>query len=149
VTEYGMLYNQKKHSDPSVSRMEWKEPSGRMEVQTDGVGDVRKLQLFGSFVFGTSKSAAPYHHLQMGNADTYFVVNTVTDQITEFATVEELQREATKRGVRLELQPIYDVYRQYRFTWFDTLAAILLFVPPFLSFFGLVWWIVQLRKNRW
>jgi len=148
VTEYGMLYNQKKHSDPSVSRMEWKEPSGHLEVQTDGVENVRKLQLFGPYVFGSSDSAAPDHRLQIDKADSYFVLNTVNDQKTEFAPVEELQREATKRGVRLELQPIYAVYRHYRFTWFDTLAAILLFVPPFLSFSGLVWWIRQLRKNR-
>jgi WD40 repeat protein len=148
TTEYGMLFNRKKHSEPYVSSDSWQEPSGQWVSESDGVGDVRRLQLVRQFVFGRSATRSPEHHFQIDKADKFFLLDTKTDKQTEFASYQELQKAAENIGVQLKLQPIFDVYRQYRFTWFDNFAAALSFGPPILAFGFLISWIVKLRKGR-
>jgi len=61
--------------------------------------------------------------------DRYFLLDTRIGTRTDFATEDGLRTAASRLGIALKLEPIFEVYRRYRFTWFDTMAAILLFAP--------------------
>jgi hypothetical protein len=49
--------------------------------------------------------------------------------------------------ITIRLEPIGDVYRRYRFTWFDAVAAVLIFGVPCIRAYLLFRAILQIRKS--
>jgi hypothetical protein len=102
------------------------------EASREGaIEGVRELQISGSNIFGGSDSQSFQHFGQDSiSMDRYFAVDTRSGKATNFANEEALRVSASQLGVTLKLEPIFKVYRRYRFTWFDGLATALLFLPP-------------------
>jgi len=65
---------------------------------------------------------------------SYFLLNSISNERTQFASLDELRAATVHLGITLALEPINRVYSKYRFTWFDALAAVLFVGPPLLGF---------------
>jgi hypothetical protein len=63
----------------------------------------------------------------------------------DFKTLEGLSDSARQSDITLSLVPIGDLYSQYRFTWFDAFAGVLLVLPPLTALALLTRWTVRLR----
>lgn len=138
VTEYGMLYNARTSPDGSAGICI---SEGKSEY--DGVVGVCKLQIADRYLFGFSDENAAY----MGGGKRYFLLDTRTDSQKSFKTEQELRQAAKKVGIELRLEPIFDAFKRYRYTWFDTFADVLGLVPPVLGFGYLIFWIIKKRKE--
>lgn len=136
VTDQGIVYNPKTqpYGDGVVSR-------------DDAVFGVRQLQVSKNLIFGASDSG---YFGQIGkdsnNVDTWFELNTAKKTHTEFKSLDELRRRAASEGVVLQLRPFASVFGDYRYTWFDYLAGVLLLLLPAVGFFLLARWVWRLRR---
>ena len=109
---------------------------------------VRKLQVSGTHIFGARDSNYSDHIGQDSIAvDTYFDLDTAKGAITEFKSIEDLRQRASNEGVQINLRNFYDVYREYRFTWFDYCALATLLIVPALGFLFLARWVWRVRKR--
>lgn len=137
VTGQGTVYNPKT------------QPKGVGVVSTpDDEFGVRKLQVAGNLIFG-ARDSHYFRHLGEGSTavDRWFELNTKTGSRVEYSSLGALRESAAAQGVRLHLRDFYAVYSQYRFTWFDALAALILVVVPLGAFSLLVWWIWGIRRE--
>jgi hypothetical protein len=75
------------------------------------------------------------------------MIDTRTGERQNFGDQGALQDVALTKGVHLRLEPIFYVYRRYRFTWFDLLAALLLMMPPVTALFLLGRDTLRLRRT--
>jgi hypothetical protein len=75
------------------------------------------------------------------------VLNTQTNEQSRPPTLEELRAKVEELGFVMNLQPIYDVYAQYRFGAFDAFAAVLWLLPSFLASVSLLWWIREVKRQ--
>ena len=116
--------------------------------QEDAVFGVRVLQVAGRYILGGADRQSFQHFGNEGKVDLYFLLDTRTGKRQAFSTFEALRATASQQGIQLTLQPIAAVYSHYRFTYFDVFVGLLLCVPPLLSAWLPVWWIVRLRRNR-
>lgn len=113
------------------------------------ISGVRELQISGSNIFGGRDSQSFQHFgKDSPSVDRYFVLDTRTGKDTNFENEEALRVSASQLGVTLKLEPIFEVYRRYRFTWFDAMAAALLFLPPAIAAGLILRSIVHLRTNQ-
>jgi len=112
------------------------------------VDTVQQLQVSGNLIFGardedyygeTGRRGAP--------AISYFLLNTSDRSKTEFVSLEQLRLQAFSRGVTLKLRPFEAVFSDYRYTWFDFLAAAILFLVPAAGFLLLARWIWKTRRS--
>lgn len=116
------------------------------ESNLGAISGVRELQISGANILGSSDGQYAEHFAQqVSTRNRYFFLNTQTGRHTDFPTEDALRTAASEIGITLKLEPIYDVYRRYRFTWFDALAAVLLFAPPTIGIVLLIRSIVRLR----
>lgn len=138
VTGQGIVYNPKTQPDNS----------GVVSEPDDEFG-VRQLQVAGSLIFGTRDSHY-FQHLGEGSTavDRWFELNTKTGSRVEYSSLAALRASADAQGVRLKLRDFYAVYSEYRFTWFDDLAAAVLVGFPLVGFGPLAWWIWGIRKEE-
>jgi hypothetical protein len=138
VSDQGTVYNPRtQFSDDMVSD------------QSDAISGIRTLQLEGINILGGSDSKYSEHFGQDSPPlDRYFILNTRTGQQTDFKSENDLQVAASKLGIALKLEPIFDIYRRYRFTWFDFAALFLLIVPPVVAFGLLLRSVMRLRGLR-
>jgi hypothetical protein len=137
VTDSGWVYN------PNTQR------SSAVSEQQDAPYGVRLLQVTGRYVLGGLDSKADDEAAHDANrVDSYFIIDAVSGQRTNFSNSSELAAGASALGVSLKLEPIAAVYRRYRFTWFDAFAALLLFAVPFFAGILVLRWILRLRKSR-
>jgi hypothetical protein len=110
------------------------------------ISGVRELQVSGAFILGASDSQYAEHFGQdVPTLNRYFLLDTRTGKHSDFATEVALRMAASELGITVKLEPIFNVYRRYRFTWFDAFAAALLFVPPIIGIVLLIRSIVRLR----
>jgi energy-coupling factor transporter transmembrane protein EcfT len=140
VTDYGWVYNPKT------------QVGGGVGEQEDAIFGVRAVQVAGRYVMGGIDSKIPDDESLTGNnyaqMDSYFLMDSETGKRSDFRTYDELNSAAQTLGIQPDLRHIDDVYRKYRFTWFDTFAAFLLFVPPVVAAGLLLRWILRLRRTR-
>jgi hypothetical protein len=136
VTDVGIVYNPKTqpYNDGVISR-------------DDAVFGVRQLQVSNELIFGASDSG---YSGQTGRdsdfVDTYFELNTTKKTHAEFQSLDELRRRATSEGVVLHLRPFASVFSDYRYTWFDYFAGVMLLSLPAVGFLLLAWWIWRIRR---
>jgi hypothetical protein len=92
---------------------------------------VRQLQLSGPYLLGGADSRNSSH---LGgenlSIDSWFLLDTRTGKSRTFSNKNDLQATAVQAGITLNLDPIYSIYSRYRFTWFDIVTAVALFLPP-------------------
>jgi hypothetical protein len=79
--------------------------------------------------------------------DAYFVLDTQTRNRTDFSNYDALKNSAAQLGVALKFERIYDVYKRYRFTWFDLAVAFVAVAPPLALGWRVLARIVRLRKT--
>jgi hypothetical protein len=138
VTGQGIVYNPK--TQP---------PGASVGSTPDDEFGVRKLQVAGNLIFG-ARDSNYFQQLGEGSTavDRWFELNTKTGSRVEYPSLDALRASAAAQGVRLHLRDFYSVYSQYRFTWFDDLAAAVLVVVPLVGFGLLVWWIWWIRREE-
>jgi hypothetical protein len=140
VSDEGTVYNPKSQlSDDTVSN------------QLGTIFGVRELQVAGINLLGGADSKYSEHfgqNILPPPLDRYFILNTETGQHVDFKSKEELKIAASKLGVPLKLEPIFDVYRRYRFIWFDIAVVFLLILPLFIAVGLLLRSILRLRSSR-
>lgn len=113
----------------------------------DTVFGVKQLQISRELIFGSRDTSYPQHlDAPSGRIDRYFLLDTTKNNFAEFASMEELKRRAETRGVDLRLRDIESVYRDYRQTWFDYLAFVLLVLCPSACFLVLAHRVWRLRS---
>ncbi len=78
----------------------------------------------------------------------YFLLDTTTGERGDYPRYEGLRDAAAKMRIQLSLKRIDDVYRRYRFTWFDGLAAIGMFGVPLLCGCLPFIWALRIRESR-
>lgn len=138
TTDQGWIYN------PKTQRY-----GGVVGSQDDAVDGVRVVQVAGRYILGASDTKLSEHFGQNTKAvDSYFWLDTKTGKKTVFSNYDDLRSAAGQLGVSLKLEPIYNVYRRYRFTWFDVFAGFLLLAPPLVSAYFLFRWIARVRRTR-
>lgn len=135
VMDEGTVYNPKTQPDSDVV-------TGR----DDAVFGVRQMQVAGPLIFGARDSG---YFDRIGqdstSVDAWFELDTKRQTHSEFLSYEALKTQAVKQGSQLRLQPIAEVYGQYRFTWFDWMAGAILLLTPLSGFIVLVRSILKLR----
>lgn len=135
-TDQGSIYNPKTQKTKNV-----------VAEQEDAVDGVRVVQVAGRYILGgLNTSVFDPLPTRSPKVDSYFLLDTNTGKRVTFLTYGELHQAAAQLGIHANLQPIEVVYLRYRFTLFDVLIGFLLLVPPLLSGWLLVRWIVRLRK---
>jgi len=135
VTDEGTVYNPKTQGgyDSVVSGQ-------------DTEFGVRQLQVSGTRIFGARDSGYFGRIGQNSSAvDTYFELNTDQGMPIEFKTIDELSRHAAAEGVTLKLRDFASVFRDYRTTWFDYFAGLVLLFSPIVAFLFLVRWVWHIR----
>jgi hypothetical protein len=140
VTDYGWVYNPKTQ-----------EAGGGIAQQDDAIFGVRTVQVSGRYIFGGLDSKIPDEDVMKTDnehVDSYFFIDTQTGQRSGFTSYSDLRDAVLKLGIQLNLQPIDEAYRRYRFTRFDIFVAFLLFVPPILAAGFLLNWIAKLRRTQ-
>jgi hypothetical protein len=138
VSDQGTVYNPKTQLG-----------DGTVVEQEDAISGVRELQVADARLLGGADSRYSEHFGQSSpSIDRYFVLDTRTGKRTDFTTDTALRSAASMLGIELKLKPIFEVYRQYRFTWFDLAAALVMFLPPLLAVAWFLRSIVRLRHTR-
>ncbi len=137
VTDRGFVYN------PRTQKI-----SGVVAASNDALADVCVLQLAGRYILGGApcqsyEDPGPEGH---GKVLSYFMLDTATGTHTEFPTFDALRAAAAPLMVQIKLEPIGVVYGRFRFTWFDAVAAALMFGVPLLCAWALFRRIVRIRK---
>jgi hypothetical protein len=132
TTDHGTVYNPKTQSD-----------TGLVFSSKDSAFGVRQLQVADKFILGARDEG---YSAKIGQnsrfVDTFFEIDTVKNTQKEFKSIDDLRRQAATDGVRLNLREFQTVFSEYRTTWFDYLAGIILLIVPmsgFLVLFRRVW----------
>ncbi len=138
VTDRGFVYN------PRTQTI-----SGVVAASNDALADVCLLQLAGRYILGGApcqsyEDPGPEGH---GKVLSYFMLDTATGTHTDFPTLDALRAAAAPLKVQIQLEPINAVYGRFRFTWFDAVAAALMFGVPLLCGWVLFRRIVRIRKS--
>jgi hypothetical protein len=116
-----------------------------------GTPGIIRLQLDGPFIYGS------FDHNWFDDSgkdklpeNGYFLMDTATNKRKDFTSYADLSSEAIKHNTSLNLRPINEVYQQYRMTWFDYTAGILLILIPLAAFLRLlqqIWRLRALQQN--
>lgn len=115
-------------------------PTSGLDVCPQG-GDldgITRLQLAGPYMLGQAIGET---------GETYFLFDTRTRQRDDYASEADLAAAARRRRIALALRPVFDIYRAFRFTWVDGLAAATALGVPFLVALGGLIWLVRLQRR--
>lgn len=125
------------------------QPSGGVTERLDAISGVRQLDVEGQYILAVADSKA-WTKLMPSETevDSYVLLDTRTSKRSEFRDYAELRTAALALGIEPRLEPIFTVYRRYRFSWFDILAGLLFCIPPLLALPLLIVWIIRLRRSR-
>ena len=138
TTDQGTVYNPK--TQPV---------SGGVMGRDDAVFGVRQLQVAGNRIFGARDSG---YFGRIGqdstSVDAWFELDTKGNRHMEYSSLSQLREQAAAQGVQLNLRSFYDVFSQYRTTWFDFLAGALLLLGPLCAFSLLARWIWRIRQKN-
>ncbi|HEU4636586.1 MAG TPA: hypothetical protein VFS41_10435 [Edaphobacter sp.] len=112
------------------------------------VDTVQQLQISDNLIFG-ARDEDYYGDTarRPGPAISYFLLNTSDRSKTEFSSLGQLRQQALSRRVKLKLRAFNEVFSEYRYTWFDFLAAAILFLVPAAGFLLLARWIWKTRNS--
>lgn len=107
------------------------------------------MQVAGRYILGAADTKS-FEHFGKDSSyvDSYFLLDTQTGERTQFQNYDALRTFATQLNVEPNLQPIYEVYSHYRFSWFDVFAGLLFCAAPIAGAFVLIRWIVRSRGSR-
>jgi hypothetical protein len=136
TTDQGTVYNPKTQASDGV-----------VASQHDSVFGVRQLQVSNNLIFGANDSG---YFGRIGQeskfVDSYFELDTRRGTRLDFNSLENLRQQAAKDGVLLNLREFQSVFGDYRTTWFDYVAGLILFLIPATGFVFLVRWIWMVRR---
>jgi hypothetical protein len=137
TTDQGTVYNPKT------------QPGGGLVVgRDDPVFGVRQLQVSNKLIFGARDSG---YFGRMGQdskfVDSYFELDTNRNAQLQFNSLDDLRMRAASEGVTLQLREFASVFRNYRTTWFDYLAGLVLLGVPLVGFSWLVQWVWNIRRS--
>jgi hypothetical protein len=136
VNDEGTVYNPKTQPREVVGSKE------------DSVSGVRELQIAGPYIFGAIDSDYAKHFGQGSpSVDRYFVLDTQKGKQFGFDSEGKLRDAASKSGTQLRLEPVFDIYRRYRFTWFDYTMGTLLIAFPIFGAAALLRRVVWIRSR--
>lgn len=121
---------------------------GSVSSSYDAVFGVRQLQVSGNLIFG-ARDTGYFGRIGQGSnvVDSYFELNTKTGFHEEFTSLAALRQRAASEGVSLNLHKFYSVYLDYRMTWFDYSAGLILLLVPLIAFVALARWIWKIRQT--
>jgi hypothetical protein len=135
TTDQGTVYNPKTQSG-----------DGSISSRADAVFGVRQLQVAGAHIFGANDTG---YFGRIGQeskfVDSYFELDTSQNKVTDFKSLDDLRKQAFSEGVTLNLRAFESVFGDYRTTWFDYLAGIVLIAVPLVSFALLSRWVWRIR----
>jgi hypothetical protein len=115
----------------------------------DAVSGVRLLQVAGNKIFGGAGPVGQYSSsAARERVDYYFLLDTGSHTRTNFPTYDALTQTAQAIGIHPNLEPLYRVYKRYRYTWFDLTALALFLVPVIGAGLLLIRRIWRLRQQR-
>lgn len=134
VTDRGFIYN------PKTQKID-----GAVLASDDALADVCVLQLAGRYILGGAPCRTDVPPDDHDAVLSYFLLDTATGTHSDFPTYDALRAAAAPMKIQLKLEPIYDVYGRYRFTWFDALAAAGIFGVPLVFACLLLRWIWRIR----
>jgi hypothetical protein len=119
----GTVFNPKTHfSNSSNSEIH---PDG-----TDAVSGVRVIQIAGNKILGGAGPIGQYSSsATRERVDSYFVLDTEAHTRANFDSYDALARASQAFGVQPKLEPLFRVYKRYRYTWFDALVIALFLIP--------------------
>jgi hypothetical protein len=122
---------------------------GTVVVNGENVVDgARQLQVSKSLIFGARDTGYLGRLGQESKfVDSYFELNATNGAYKEFKTIDELRKQAASEGVLLQLRPFESVFGDYRTTWFDYVAGVILLLVPSAGFIALVRWVWRTRRN--
>jgi hypothetical protein len=137
----GTVFNPKTHfSDSANSEVH---PDG-----ADAVSGVRVIQIAGNKILGGAGPIGQYSSpAARERVDSYFLLDAEAHTRANFDTYDALTRASQSFGVEPKLEPLYRVYKRYRFTWFDALVAALFLVPVLGVGLFLVRRVMRLSKS--
>ncbi len=109
---------------------------GLINNRPDAVRNVISLQVAKSYMAGASAE----NRISAGSdnlaGDSYFILDIRSGTQEKYTSIQELQTAAMKRGFKLQLQPIDEIYYQNRYTVFDRFVTFLQLGAPALYFYG-------------
>ena len=113
----------------------------------DAVSGVRVIQLAGNKILGGAGPIGQYSSPATRNrVDFYFLLDTATHTRANFPDYDALTHAAQTTGIAPHLEPLYRVYKRYRFTWFDFTAIALALIPTLGAGFLIVRRIARLSQ---
>jgi hypothetical protein len=120
------------------------------EIHPDGpdaVSGVRVIQIVGNKILGGAGPIGQYSSpASINRIDRYFLLDTDAHTRANFQNYDELASAAHAIGIEPHLEPLYRVYKRYRFTWFDYAALALFLVPAIGAGFILAFRMWHFRK---
>lgn len=136
TTDQGTVYNPKTQGG-----------DGSIASRQDAVFGVRQLQVSHSLIFG-ARDTGYFGRIGQESkfVDSYFELDTRLNKVTEFKSLQELGQRASSEGVTLNLRAFQSVFGDYRTTWFDYAAGLILIAMPLFGFALLVRWIWKIRR---
>jgi hypothetical protein len=135
LMDQGWVYNPKTQPE-SVTERE------------DSIAGVRKLQVAGRYILGASDSKwFGSEESDSNRVDAFFLMDTQSGSHVAFSDYDKLKTEAARLGIRVDLEPIAQVYSTYRFTWFEVFVGYLLVVPLAAIAFLILRWVGRVRRS--
>ena len=131
---YAILLLDEKHDGTVFNPKTHFSSSSDNEIHPDGpdaVSGVRVVQVAKNKILGGAGPLGQYSsRAARDRVDYYFLLDTEAHTRVNFQNYDDLTRAASSAGVAPRLEPLYSVYKRYRFTWFDFSAIALAFLPP-------------------
>jgi hypothetical protein len=121
----GTVFNPATHFSTNANSNNDIHPNG-----PDAVSGVRVIQIAGSKILGGTGPIGQYSSPASRNRiDSYFLLDTVAHTRANFPNYDLLTQAAQPLNIAPHLEPLYRVYKRYRYTWFDFCAILLALVP--------------------
>ncbi len=115
----------------------------------DAVSGVRVVQVAGTHILGGAGPIGNYSSpAARDRVDGYFLLDTAAHTRVNFESYDALSQEAAAMGIQTRLEPLFAVYRAYRYTWFDLCAALLFVLSPLAGALVLRQQILGLRDGH-
>lgn len=138
VTDEGTVYNPKTQAG-----------DGSITGRDDVLFGVRQLQVSSARIFG-ARDSGYFDRIGQNSkfVDSYFELDTKSAKIIELNSLDDLKTRAAANGVDLKLRPFEEVFGDYRTTWFDYFAGVMLIATPLVGFALLIRWVWRIRRSR-
>jgi hypothetical protein len=108
---------------------------GDFEGRKDEVNEVRKMQISGNYILGKigHRDLATWPYSEDKQSVEYFILDTKAGVVATYKTYDEFGKAASELNIKLNLQPIEEVYHEYRSTWVDGFFPLLMLLGPILA----------------